>query len=188
VPGTFAPPQALEEGVPPTEADCLSSKHHIDTIRYDRQAVPAPIYEKALQFSMVAARPGTAWASTTTAPTSRGNHPRSAAGRRIGLNTADRLIRMLKRNFFLQPDLCVATHFLPAEINRVVLVTKGKTRCARHAHPWSRITDVHALWLCRTVESLLRRASRIRRIHARHRVVGPREKIAQNWLFRFGSA
>jgi processive 1,2-diacylglycerol beta-glucosyltransferase len=56
------------------------------------------------------------------------------------------MIRMLKR---VQPDLCIATHFLPGEI-LAWLIAKKKLR-ARHAIV---ITDydVHALWLCRTVD------------------------------------
>ena len=65
--------------------------------------------------------------------------------------TMDRLnvqpmIRMLQR---AQPDLCVATHFLPGEI-LAWLIAKKKLR----AHNAIVITDydVHALWLCRTVD------------------------------------
>jgi processive 1,2-diacylglycerol beta-glucosyltransferase len=56
------------------------------------------------------------------------------------------MIRMLQR---AQPDLCVATHFLPGEI-LAWLIDKKKLR-ARNAIV---ITDydVHALWLCRTVD------------------------------------
>jgi processive 1,2-diacylglycerol beta-glucosyltransferase len=56
------------------------------------------------------------------------------------------MIRMLQR---VQPDLCIATHFLPAEI-LAWLVAKKKLR-TRNAIV---ITDydVHALWLCRTVD------------------------------------
>jgi processive 1,2-diacylglycerol beta-glucosyltransferase len=56
------------------------------------------------------------------------------------------MIRMLKR---VQPDLCIATHFLPGEI-LAWLIAKKKLR-ARNAIV---ITDydVHALWLCRTVD------------------------------------
>jgi processive 1,2-diacylglycerol beta-glucosyltransferase len=56
------------------------------------------------------------------------------------------MIRMLKR---VQPDLCVATHFLPGEI-LAWLIAKKKLR-SRNAIV---ITDydVHALWLCRTVD------------------------------------
>jgi len=61
------------------------------------------------------------------------------------LNTQP-MIRMLKK---VQPDLCVATHFLPAEI-LAWLIAKKKLR-ARHVIT---ITDydVHASWLCRTVD------------------------------------
>ncbi len=61
------------------------------------------------------------------------------------LNTQP-MIRLLKK---IQPDLCVATHFLPAEI-LAWLIAKKKLQ-ARHAIV---ITDydVHALWLCRTVD------------------------------------
>ena len=71
-------------------------------------------------------------------------HPR----RRLALdrlNTAP-MIRLLKR---IQPDLCVATHFLPAEII-AWLIAKKKLR----AHNAIVVTDydVHAMWLCRTVD------------------------------------
>src|SRR5206468_1686359 len=71
-------------------------------------------------------------------------HPR----RRLALdrlNTAP-MIRLLKR---IQPDLCVATHFLPAEII-AWLIAKRKLR-ARHAIAVTDY-DVHAMWLCRTVD------------------------------------
>src|SRR5258708_6766662 len=60
------------------------------------------------------------------------------------LNTQP-MIRMLKR---VQPDLCVATHFLPAEII-AWLIAKKKL----HAKNAIVVTDydVHAMWLCRTV-------------------------------------
>ncbi|OLC89971.1 MAG: UDP-N-acetylglucosamine--LPS N-acetylglucosamine transferase [Acidobacteria bacterium] len=68
--------------------------------------------------------------------------PRLALDR---LNTGP-MIRLLKR---VQPDLCVATHFLPAEII-AWLIAKGKLR----AHNAIVVTDydVHAMWLCRTVD------------------------------------
>jgi processive 1,2-diacylglycerol beta-glucosyltransferase len=61
------------------------------------------------------------------------------------LNTQP-MIRMLKR---VQPDLCVATHFLPAEII-AWLIAKRKLR-ARNAIVVTDY-DVHAMWLCRTVD------------------------------------
>ena len=60
------------------------------------------------------------------------------------LNTQP-MIRMLKR---MQPDLCVATHFLPGEII-AWLIAKKKLR-ARNAIVVTDY-DVHAMWLCRTV-------------------------------------
>jgi processive 1,2-diacylglycerol beta-glucosyltransferase len=71
-------------------------------------------------------------------------HPR----RRLALdrpNTAP-MIRLLKR---IQPDLCVATHFLPAEI-MAWLIAKRKLR-ARNAIVVTDY-DVHAMWLVRTVD------------------------------------
>jgi processive 1,2-diacylglycerol beta-glucosyltransferase len=71
-------------------------------------------------------------------------HPR----RRLALDRLNTgpMIRLLKR---IQPDLCVATHFLPAEII-AWLIAKRKL----HAHNAIVVTDydVHAMWLCRTVD------------------------------------
>jgi processive 1,2-diacylglycerol beta-glucosyltransferase len=71
-------------------------------------------------------------------------HPR----RRLALDRLNtrRMIRMLQR---VQPDLCVATHFLPAEI-LAWLVAKKKLR-ARNAIVVTDY-DVHAMWLCRPVD------------------------------------
>ncbi len=61
------------------------------------------------------------------------------------LNTGP-MIRLLRR---IQPDLCVATHFLPGEI---IAWLKGKKKiAARHAIVVADF-DVHAMWLCRTVD------------------------------------
>ncbi len=68
--------------------------------------------------------------------------PRLALDR---LNTQP-MIRMLKRE---QPDLCIATHFLPAEI-LAWLIAKKKL-VARNAIVVTDY-DVHALWLCQTVD------------------------------------
>ena len=70
------------------------------------------------------------------------SRPRLALDR---LNTGP-MIRLLKR---VQPDLCVATHFLPAEII-AWLIAKKKLQ----AHNAIVVTDydVHAMWLCRTVD------------------------------------
>jgi len=69
-------------------------------------------------------------------------HERLAMDR---LNTRP-MIRLLEK---IQPDLCVATHFLPAEI-LAWLIAKEKLQ-ARHAIVVTDY-DVHALWLCRTVD------------------------------------
>lgn len=61
------------------------------------------------------------------------------------LNTQP-MIRMLKRE---QPDLCIATHFLPAEI-LAWLIAKKKL-VARNAIVVTDY-DVHASWLCQTVD------------------------------------
>jgi processive 1,2-diacylglycerol beta-glucosyltransferase len=72
------------------------------------------------------------------------HHPR----RRLALDRLNTgpMIRLLKR---VQPDLCVATHFLPAEII-AWLIAKRKLR-ARNAIVVTDY-DVHAMWLCRTVD------------------------------------
>src|SRR5712664_668322 len=71
-------------------------------------------------------------------------HPR----RRLALDrlNAGPMIRLLKR---VQPDLCVAKHFLPAEII-AWLIAKRELR-ARNAIVVNDY-DVHAMWLCRTVD------------------------------------
>ncbi|HXR34131.1 MAG TPA: glycosyltransferase [Verrucomicrobiae bacterium] len=71
-------------------------------------------------------------------------HPR----RRLALDRLNTqpMIRMLKRE---QPDLCIATHFLPAEI-LAWLIAKKKL-VARHAIVVTDY-DVHALWLCQTAD------------------------------------
>jgi processive 1,2-diacylglycerol beta-glucosyltransferase len=70
-------------------------------------------------------------------------HPR----RRLALDrlNSQPMIRLLKR---VQPDLCVATHFLPAEII-AWLIAKNKLS-AKNAIVVTDY-DVHAMWLCRTV-------------------------------------
>jgi len=72
------------------------------------------------------------------------HHPR----RRLALDRLNTgpMIRLLKR---AQPDLCVATHFLPAEII-AWLIARKKLR-ARNAIVVTDY-DVHAIWLCRTVD------------------------------------
>jgi processive 1,2-diacylglycerol beta-glucosyltransferase len=70
-------------------------------------------------------------------------HPR----RRLTLDrlNSQPMIRLLKR---VQPDLCVATHFLPAEIIAWLIAKKNlRTKNAIVVTDY----DVHAMWLCRTV-------------------------------------
>jgi len=78
----------------------------------------------------------------------RTDEPWSHARRRLALDRLNTqpMIRLLKR---VQPDLCIATHFLPAEI-LAWLIAKRKLR-ARHVIVVTDY-DVHAMWLCRTVD------------------------------------
>jgi len=57
------------------------------------------------------------------------------------------MIRLLKR---IQPDLCVATHFSARGDHRLV---DRQAKVARaQCHCGDRTYDVHAMWLCRTVD------------------------------------
>jgi processive 1,2-diacylglycerol beta-glucosyltransferase len=78
----------------------------------------------------------------------RTDQPWRHARRRLALDrlNAQPMIRMLKR---VQPDLCIATHFLPAEIIAWLIAKKRlSTRNAIVVTDY----DVHAMWLCRTVD------------------------------------
>jgi processive 1,2-diacylglycerol beta-glucosyltransferase len=129
--------QALQKAFD-CRGDCLVE--HIDAMRYVSKLFQG-IYEKAY-ISMVRNAPalmGVLYERTDQPwrnPTSR-----LALDR---LNTQP-MIRLLKR---VQPDLCLATHFLPAEI-LAWLIAKGKLQ-ARNAIVVTDY-DVHAGWLCRTV-------------------------------------
>jgi processive 1,2-diacylglycerol beta-glucosyltransferase len=130
--------QALEKAFA-ARGDCVVE--HIDTIQYVSKLFQR-VYDKAY-ISMVRRAPelmGVLYERTDQP----WHHPR----RRLAtdrLNTGP-MIRMLKR---VQPDLCVATHFLAAEIV-AWLIAKRKLQ----AHNAIVVTDydVHAMWLCRTVE------------------------------------
>jgi processive 1,2-diacylglycerol beta-glucosyltransferase len=130
--------QALEKAFA-ARGDC--AVEHIDAIKYVSKLFQR-VYDKAY-ISMVRRAPelmGVLYERTDQP----WQHPR----RRLALdrlNTAP-MIRMLKR---AQPDLCVATHFLAAEIV-AWLIAKRKLR----AHNAIVVTDydVHAMWLCRTVD------------------------------------
>lgn len=130
--------QALQKAFA-SRSDC--TVEHIDAIQYVSKLFQR-VYDKAY-ISMVRRAPevmGVLYERTDKP----WHHPR----RRLALdrlNTAP-MIRLLKR---VQPDLCVATHFLPAEII-AWLIAKGKLR-ARNAIVVTDY-DVHAMWLCRTVD------------------------------------
>ena len=130
--------QALEKAFL-ARGDCLVE--HIDALQYVSKLFQR-IYDKAY-ISMVQRAPelmGVLY-DRTDQPW---EHPR----RRLvldRLNTGP-MIRLLKR---IQPDLCVATHFLPAEII-AWLIAKRKL-LARNAIVVTDY-DVHAMWLCRTVD------------------------------------
>jgi processive 1,2-diacylglycerol beta-glucosyltransferase len=130
--------QALEKAFL-TRDDC--AVEHIDALQYVSRLFQR-VYDKAY-ISMVRRAPelmGLLYERTDQPWL----HPR----RRLALDRLNTgpMIRMLKR---VQPDLCVATHFLPAEII-AWLIAKKKLR----AHNAIVVTDydVHAMWLCRTVD------------------------------------
>jgi processive 1,2-diacylglycerol beta-glucosyltransferase len=78
----------------------------------------------------------------------RTDQPWHAMKRRLAfdrLNTAP-MVRLLKR---VQPDLCVATHFLPAEI---IAWLRAKQKLATRNAIVVTDYDVHAMWLCKTVD------------------------------------
>ena len=130
--------QALEKAFS-ARGDCLVE--HIDALQYVSKLFQR-IYDKAY-ISMVQLAPdlmGVLY-DRTDQPW---QHPR----RRLALDRLNTgpMIRLLKR---IQPDLCVATHFLPAEII-AWLIAKRKLR-ARNAIVVTDY-DVHAMWLCQTVD------------------------------------
>ncbi len=130
--------QALEKAFA-ARGDCVVE--HIDTIEYVSKLFQR-VYDKAY-ISMVRHAPelmGLVYERT--------DQPWQHARRRLAmdrLNTGP-MIQLLKR---VQPDLCVCTHFLAAEIV-AWLIAKRKLR----AHNAIVVTDydVHAMWLCKTVE------------------------------------
>jgi processive 1,2-diacylglycerol beta-glucosyltransferase len=130
--------QALEKAFA-ARGDCVVE--HIDALQYVSKIFQR-IYDKTY-ISMVQRVPelmGVLYERTDQP----WHHPR----RRLALDRLNTqpMIRLLKR---VQPDLCVATHFLPAEI-LAWLVAKRKLR-ARNAIVVTDY-DVHAMWLCRTVD------------------------------------
>jgi processive 1,2-diacylglycerol beta-glucosyltransferase len=130
--------QALERAFA-ARGDCVVE--HIDALQYVSKLFQR-VYDKAY-IAMVRRAPqfmGLLYDRT--------DQPWLHQRRRLALdrlNTAP-MIRMLKR---VQPDLCVATHFLPAEI-LAWLIARKKLQ-ARNAIVVTDY-DVHAMWLCRTVD------------------------------------
>lgn len=130
--------QALEKAFA-ARRDC--AVEHIDTIQYVSKLFQR-LYDKTY-ISMVRRAP-----ELMGVIYDRTDNPWEHARSRLALdrlNTAP-MIRLLKK---VQPDLCVATHFLAAEII-AWLIAKRKLR----AHNAIAVTDydVHAMWLCRTVD------------------------------------
>jgi processive 1,2-diacylglycerol beta-glucosyltransferase len=130
--------QALEKAFA-ARGDCFVE--HVDVIQHVSKVFQR-LYDKTY-ISMVRRAPelmGVLY-NRTDKPWER-MRPRLAIDR---LNTQP-MIRMLKR---VQPDLCIATHFLPAEI--IAWLTAKKKLHARNAIVVTDY-DVHAMWLCRTVD------------------------------------
>ena len=153
--------QALEKAFS-ARGDCLVE--HIDALQYVSKLFQR-IYDKAY-ISMVQRAPelmGVLY-DRTDQPW---QHPR----RRLALDRLNTgpMIRLLKR---IQPDLCVATHFLPAEII-AWLIAKRKL-LARNAIVVTDY-DVHAMWLCRTVDRYYVALEEAKEYLARIGV--PREKL-----------
>jgi len=158
--------QALEKAFA-ARGDCLVE--HIDTIQYVSKLFQR-VYDKAY-ISIVRRAP-----ELMGVLYERADQPWQHPRRRLALdrlNTAP-MIRLLKR---VQPDLCVATHFLSAEIV-AWLIAKRKLR----AHNAIVVTDydVHAMWLCRTVERYYVAIDEAAEYLARIGV--PREKLRVNGI------
>jgi processive 1,2-diacylglycerol beta-glucosyltransferase len=153
--------EALEKAFA-TRGDCVVE--HIDTIQYVSKLFQR-LYDKAY-ISMVRRAP-----ELMGVLYDRTDQPWQHRRRRLALdrlNTAP-MIRLLER---VQPDLCVATHFLAAEIV-AWLIAKRKLR-ARNAIVVTDY-DVHAMWLCRTVDRYYVAIDEAREYLARIGV--PREKL-----------
>src|SRR5271154_2500727 len=129
--------QALEASFR-ARGDC--TVEHVDAMNYVSKLFQN-IYEKAY-ITMVRRAPGMMGMLYDST-----DQPWRHESRRLALDRLNTtpMVRLLNK---IQPDLCVATHFLPAEII-AWLIAKKKLR-ARNAIV---ITDydVHAMWLCRTV-------------------------------------
>jgi processive 1,2-diacylglycerol beta-glucosyltransferase len=130
--------QALEKAFA-ARGDC--SVEHVDVLQYVSKLFQR-VYDKSY-LSMVRRAP-----ELMGILYDRTDQPWHHRRRRLALDRLNTgpMIRLLNRS---QPDLCVATHFLPAEII-AWLIGKKKLR----AHNAIVVTDydVHAMWLCRTVD------------------------------------
>jgi processive 1,2-diacylglycerol beta-glucosyltransferase len=130
--------QALEKAFA-ARGDC--TVEHIDTIQYVSKLFQRA-YDQAY-ITMVRRAP-----ELMGLVYDRTDKPWEHMRRRLALDRLNTgpMIRLLQR---VQPDLCVATHFLAAEII-AWLIAKKKLR----AHNAIAVTDydVHAMWLCRTVD------------------------------------
>jgi len=130
--------QALEKALA-ARGDC--AVEHIDAMKYASKLFQS-LYHKT--YVSLAQRAPDLLGLLYNRTDQPWNHPRP----RLAMDrlNVQPMIRLLKR---VQPDLCIATHFLPGEI-LAWLIAKKKLR-ARNAIV---ITDydVHALWLCRTVD------------------------------------
>src|ERR1700738_327446 len=130
--------QALEKALA-ARGDCIVE--HIDAMKYASKLFQS-LYHKT--YISLAKRAPDILGLLYNRTDQPWNHPRP----RLAMDrlNVQPMIRMLER---VQPDLCVATHFLPGEI-LAWLIAKKKLR-ARNAIVVTDY-DVHALWLCRTVD------------------------------------
>jgi processive 1,2-diacylglycerol beta-glucosyltransferase len=130
--------QAVEKAFV-SRGDCIVE--HIDAMEYASKLFQR-IYDKAY-ISMVRRAP-----NLMGVLYDRTDRPWDNMKRRLvfdRLNTAP-MVRLLKR---VQPDLCVSTHFLPAEI--IAWLSAKKKLSAKSAIVVTDY-DVHAMWLCKTVD------------------------------------
>jgi len=131
--------EALEKAFA-ARGDC--SVQHIDAIQYVSKLFQRA-YDKSY-ISMVRRAP-----DLVGILYERTDQPWQHRRRRLVLDrlNSQPMIHMLKH---VQPDLCVATHFLPAEI--IAWLIAKKKLSAKNAIVVTDY-DVHAMWLCRTVGS-----------------------------------
>jgi processive 1,2-diacylglycerol beta-glucosyltransferase len=130
--------QALEQAFS-TRGDCIVE--HIDAMKYASKLFQSLYHKTYISLANRAPELLGVLYDRTDQPWND-PRPRLAMDR---LNVQP-MIRMLKR---VQPDLCIATHFLPGEI-LAWLIAKKKLR-ARNAIVVTDY-DVHALWLCHTID------------------------------------